>query len=324
MFSLEALTLGTCGYPDLLATGELCHGASLHDRQHPHDLFMELSGAYSRPISDALAFEVYVGFAGEPALGPTAFPHRPSAMPSPIAPITHHWMDSTHISFGVLTFGMFGRWWKAEASIFNGREPDEYRYDFDLAPLDSYAGRVWFLPDEHWAVQASAGHLREAEQVPGGLPRADVDRATASATFDEALGGTGNWGVTAGWGRNSGQGRASNAFLVESALDIAERDVVFARLEAAQKTGEELVIEGAAADEERWVGKLALAYVRQFPVSAGNVGLLLGLGVGVSVDVVPSPFDSAYGSHFPYGVVLFASARPAAMQMHAARHSARQ
>ncbi len=103
MLSLESLTLPRCGYPDLLASGELCHGSTLHDRQHPHDLFMELSAAYARPLSDAVAFEVYGGPAAEPALGPTAFPHRPSAMASPIAPITHHWLDSTHISFGVVT-----------------------------------------------------------------------------------------------------------------------------------------------------------------------------------------------------------------------------
>jgi hypothetical protein len=32
-----------------LATGETCEGDTIHDRQHPHDLFMELAGEYDRP-----------------------------------------------------------------------------------------------------------------------------------------------------------------------------------------------------------------------------------------------------------------------------------
>src|SRR5215207_2555628 len=54
MASIEPATVGGCGYPDLLATGELCDGDSIHDRQHPHDFFMELAGEYDRPISGAL------------------------------------------------------------------------------------------------------------------------------------------------------------------------------------------------------------------------------------------------------------------------------
>ncbi len=314
MFSLEPLTLEKCGYPDLLATGELCHGAPLHDRQHPHDLFMELSAAYARPVSGAVALEAYGGVAGEPALGPTAFPHRPSAMPSPIAPISHHWLDSTHISFGVVTAGVFGRRWKVEGSAFNGREPDERRLDLDLGPLDSFSGRAWYLPDEHWALQVSAGHLREAEQLTGGAPRADVDRATASATHEAGIASDGHWSTTAGWGRNWERGHATNAVLVESTLELHERDVVFARLETVQKTAEELVIDGAAADVERWVTKLALTYVRQLRVAVGPSGVLLGLGAGASLSFVPSPFDTAYGGHWPYGFVLFVSVRPAPMR----------
>ena len=49
----------------------------------------------------------YGAIAGEPALGPVAFPHRNSAMADPLATLGHHWMDSTHITFGVLTRA----WW---------------------------------------------------------------------------------------------------------------------------------------------------------------------------------------------------------------------
>jgi hypothetical protein len=103
MVSLEPATIGGCGYPDLLATGERCDGDSIHDRQHQHDLLMELAGEFERPLRGDLRWQLYAGLAGEPALGPVAYPHRLSAMPNPLAPIGHHWLDASHITFGVVT-----------------------------------------------------------------------------------------------------------------------------------------------------------------------------------------------------------------------------
>ena len=125
MVSVEPWTIGGCGYPNLLATGEVCEGEAIHDRQHPHDLFMELAAQYNRSLGKGLRLELYGGPVGEPALGPVAFMHRVSGLPNPIAPMTHHWFDSTHITFGVVTAGLYGRRWKMEGSVFNGREPDE-------------------------------------------------------------------------------------------------------------------------------------------------------------------------------------------------------
>jgi hypothetical protein len=127
MISVEPWTVSDCGYLNFLATGETCEGDTIHDRQHPHDLFMEVAADYDRPLGGALRWQVYGGLAGEPALGPGGFPHRLSAMPNPVAPITHHWLDATHISFGVLTTGLSGERWKGELSLFNGREPDTRR-----------------------------------------------------------------------------------------------------------------------------------------------------------------------------------------------------
>ena len=148
MLSLEPWTIRGCGYPNLLASGEVCDGHAIVDRQHPHDLLMELSARYVRPVAEGVALQIYGGLAGEPALGPVAFPHRPSAMVSPIAPIAHHWLDATHLSFGVVTAGLYGQRWKAEGSLFNGREPDDERLGLDLAALDSYSARVTFLPTQ--------------------------------------------------------------------------------------------------------------------------------------------------------------------------------
>ena len=132
MGSLEPWTIPGCGSLNLLATGEMCRGDTIHDRQHPHDLFMELAADYDRPLRGAIRWQIYGGLAGEPALGPPGFPHRLSALVNPVAPVAHHWLDSTHITFGLVTTGVYGARWKAEMSAFNGREPDENRADLDL------------------------------------------------------------------------------------------------------------------------------------------------------------------------------------------------
>src|SRR5712691_8044932 len=135
MLSAEPWTIGRRGYPLLVQSGESYQGTPLHDRQHPHDLFMELAALYERPVPGNLGLSLYLAPVGEPALGPVAFPHRPSAVDDPLAPISHHWQDGTHITFGVVTAGVFTRSVKVEASWSNGREPDENRTNFD------YSGR---------------------------------------------------------------------------------------------------------------------------------------------------------------------------------------
>ncbi|HEX6940767.1 MAG TPA: hypothetical protein VF158_15230, partial [Longimicrobiales bacterium] len=320
MLSAEPLTVGECGYPDLLATGEFCDDlGELHDRQHPHDVFMELAALYEGAISRSVAFQLYAAPAGEPALGPVAYPHRPSALPNVFAPISHHWHDATHISFGVLTAGVFGRRWKLEGSLFNGREPDEERFDIDLDALDSYAGRIWFLPTDRWALQLSRGHLNEAEAHARGESRTDLNRTTASATYHAPVGDVGYWATSLVWGRNDEDGApaSTDAFLLESTVSLRERDVVFARGEIVEKTGEDLVLEDAALEREVFtVGKLHLGYVRQF----GPYGSLLpALGAGLTVSFVGEELEPFYGETTPLGLVVFANVKPARSAMHAAQ-----
>ena len=107
---------------------------------------MELGALYQREINNKVGWSVYAAPSGEPALGPVAFMHRPSAMDNPAAPIAHHWQDATHVSFGVVTAGIFSKQWEVEGSFFNGREPDERRWNFDPIKLDSYSGRVTINP----------------------------------------------------------------------------------------------------------------------------------------------------------------------------------
>jgi hypothetical protein len=305
MVSLEPWTIRGCGYPDLLATGEVCKGDAIHDRQHPHDLFMELAAIYDRPLNAGLRLQLYGGPAGEPALGPTAFPHRISAMPNPLAPITHHWFDATHITYGVFTGGVYGARWKAETSIFNGREPDETRTNFDFAALDSWSGRVWFLPTRRWALQVSAGRLTEAEAGHDGGPRADVNRTTASATYHRVPRPGSVWATTIGWGRNHEPGSdATDALLAETNLTIDARDTWFGRFELSKKSGRDLALEVPGLFT---VAKVAGGYTRYFTAWKG---LTPGAGAALSAGIVPDSLKFAYGSRANLGVAVFVTLRP--------------
>ena len=309
MLSLEPWTISGCGYPDLLATGELCDGDSIHDRQHPHDLFMELAVEYERHLAGSLRWHAYAGLAGEPALGPVAYPHRLSAMPNPLAPIAHHWLDATHITYGAVTAGVSGRRWKVEASAFNGREPDEHRTDFDFGALDSFSGRLWFVPTPSWALQVSAGRLREAEVAHAGDTRTDVDRVTASATYHRSATNS-LWATTVAWGRNSEQGVSSNALLAETSATWRERDTVFGRFEVGGKSAHDLDV--AETDELFTVAKVQAGYTRYFRAWHG---LQPGVGGSVSVGVVPQSLEVAYGSRANLGFGLFVTLRPAMHKM---------
>jgi hypothetical protein len=310
MMSLEPWTIRGCGYPDLLASGEVCQGAAIHDRQHPHDLFMEIAAEYDRPMAGGIRLQLYGGPVGEPALGPVAFPHRVSAMPNALAPITHHWFDATHIAFGVVTGGIYGNRWKAEASAFNGREPDDARTNVDFDALDSFSGRVWVLPTRQWALQVSAGRLREAEAGHDGGPPTDVDRVTASATYHRMVRAGTIWANTIGWGRNAEAGdNATNALLMETSLTLDDRDAWFGRFELAEKSGHDLALESA---DVFTVAKLQAGYTRYFP--AWN-GLKPGLGAGASTAIVPESLKPVYGSRLNVGFGVFVTLRPRQLAM---------
>ena len=313
MVSVEPWSVPGCGYINFLATGEMCEGDTIHDRQHPHDLFMELAADYDGAVRGAWRWQLYGGLAGEPALGPPAFPHRISAILNPIAPISHHWMDSTHITFGVVTAGLYDRRWKMELSVFNGREPDENRGNLDLAALDSVSGRVTFLPNERLAFQISAGHLTDSHPEFAPRPPSDVDRTTASATYHRPLGAAGMWATTLGWGMNSGLvviptgafNKTTHALLLESSATIHDRDTWFGRAELVQKPAEDLHAHEYGA-EIFSVAKVQGGYARQFKPWRG---LTPGVGGSVSLSLVPPELASRYGGRVAPGLAVFATIR---------------
>jgi len=314
MLSLEPWTLPDCGAINLLATGEMCDGDTIHDRQHPHDLLMELAADYDRPVRGSLRWQVYGGLAGEPALGPVGFPHRVSSMLNPIAPISHHWLDSTHITFGLVTTGIYDRRWKVEMSAFNGREPDEDRWDLDLGPLDSFSGRFTLLPSDGLALQVSAGHLEEAEAEFPPQPRTDVNRLTASATYHRRLGTDGIWATTFAYGLNSGPEilpaeiftATTFAVLLESTLTTHDRDTWFGRAELAEKPAHDLHAHefGPALFT---LGKLQGGYVRQF---SSWKGIVPGIGGTISASFVPEELSSRYYGRVAMGFGIFVDVRP--------------
>jgi hypothetical protein len=289
--------MGPRGYPLLLATGETADGVRpLVDRQHPHDLFMELSAAYGRRLSDEDSAFVYLGLPGEPAFGPPAFMHRRSIMDSPEAPISHHWLDSTHISFGVATLGLVHGAWKLEASRYNGREPDQHRYDIETGALDSTSARISWNPGETWALQASWAFEKSPEQLDPGVSQR---KWSFSAIYTRPLGDDGWWSTTAAWGRRSSEGRDLDAWILESAVKPAPAWTVFARAERVAT--DELILAGGHHGPVFAVGKVSLGAVRDWPVSAR---LSLGLGALVAFDVTPRALDGAYGSD-PRGAMVF-------------------
>ncbi len=310
MVSAEPWTIRGCGYPDLLASGEVCDREAIVDRQHPHDAFMELTASYDRPLTSAVRWQVYGGPVGEPALGPVAFPHRTSAMGNPLAPIAHHWLDATHISFGVVTGALYGPRWKVEASAFNGREPDEDRGDFDLARLDSMSARLTVSPTDRVALQVSAGHMNDAEAAHGFEPAYDVTRVTASALVQGSVGTRGWWAGTLAWGRNDERGGATHALLAEASVSIDERHTWFSRAEVVGKEAHDLSLHGPR--QVFAVGKLQAGYVRQF---RSRTGLQPGIGASVSAGVVPEPLRTVFGSRVNRGFGVFVSLRPARHQM---------
>jgi hypothetical protein len=296
MVSLDPL-MGKSGYPLLLQTGETASGVDpLIDRQHPHDLFMELAGIYSAPIASGASAFLYLGYPGEPALGPPAFMHRFSGMDNPEAPISHHWLDSTHIAYGVATAGLVYGGWKLETSIFNGREPDQHRWDFDPLRLDSASARISWNPSENWAFQASYGFIKSPEQLEAGV---NQHRTTASAIYNRKL-EHGNWQTTFAWGQNNFQpGGTSNAYLLESAIAWYQH-MVFARAENDEKN--ELFPPGNPLHDRVFdVSKFSLGYLYDIPVAEH---FSIGLGALGSLYALPSAVRPAYGSS-PNSYMLF-------------------
>ena len=242
--------------------------------------------------------------------------HRLSASENSSATLAHHLQDSTHIAFGVLTTGFTYRWLKLEGSIFNGREPDENRYNFDAHKWNSRSARMSIMPSQNWVLQTSYGFLRSPE---GSEPDTDIRRATASLQYNKPL-KRGNWASAFIWGRNHtsspGETHNLNGYTVESTVNFQDKNYLYTRLELVDKN--ELL---RAADRAR----LGIADDHpSFRVGAYTFGgardvwnsedVSLAVGSDATFYSKPAVLDQLYGAN-PVSWKLFFRIRPRKMSM---------
>jgi hypothetical protein len=287
MFSLDAATVGREGYREIFQSGEALDGKPLVDRQHPHDLFMQLSASWRMPLSASTGLTIAAAPSGEPSLGPVAFMHRASAGDNPTAPLGHHKLDSTHVSFGVVSAALDHGKWTIEGSIFNGREPDDNRWNFDFGKLDSFSGRLWFKPASEWELQASSGRLTEPEELePGNIIRSTVSLAWTRASAGNVA------GFTTAYGRNDADHGSEQALLVEGARQVGRR-AFYTRFETLQiESGVVTALTGGGVWD----------ILRAFGIEGG-------LGADLTVHRTPEAARDEYGSH-PVSFHVFFRLRP--------------
>jgi hypothetical protein len=296
MLSLEPL-MSNRGYPNLFATGETAGGDPLVDRQHPHDLFMELAARVDLNISDNASVFIYGGPVGEPALGPSAFMHRTSAKLNPEAPITHHWFDSTHITYGVATAGVATNAFQLEGSVFTGREPDEQRWNIEKPRFDSWSVRATWNPSPAWVMQASTGRLKQPEFTIH--PDEDEHRTTASVSYSNGKGLSATAAFSA---KDRKPGPTLTAYLVEANWDIDDHHTIFGRAENV-KNDELFPDHDDPLHEVPFrVSKFQAGYAYRMPLTGA---LNLAVGGTVSAFAKPGALNAAYDKN-PMGATVFA------------------
>ena len=306
MLSLDRLTEGGDGYPLLFQSGETWEGKPLVNRQHPHDLFAELSVGYTQRLSKDIDITGYFGYPGEPALGPVAFMHRVSSSNNPDAPLSHHWQDASHITFGVTTLGLRYKIFRLEGSAFNGSEPDEERWGFDKIKLNSYSYRLSVNPSKNFALQFSQGFIKSPEALEPGV---DVTRTTASVIHSHNFTSMRNINTTFAWGYNDkGHGHAEHSFLLESNLQFNKLGV-YGRYEFVQKDPDELYLEGFEHDTKFNINAVTLGTnYRVFQFSNTNISL----GIQGSLYFTPKDLQPIYGKN-PISAQIYIKLNPADM-----------
>jgi len=296
MFSLEPFTLRDIGSPQVFQTGETFNGAPLGDYQHPHDLIMNLGGVYTREVrSSMVSVAAYV--VGPAPIGPIVFMHRPSAIENPQAPLSHHYLDASHITPGVVSIGLERNAFTVEAGAFHGREPDENRLDLDTAALDSYAVRASWA-DGPWSFQVSGGHLK----TPESNSPYNQDRLTASASFFR-----GDERHSIAWTAVFGQNREVFGNLEAYLFEVTRRSGKNAVYGRAETVAKDILDAGfhpigvAHTHRQSQIGAITAGYIRD--VAAPSWGTL-GVGGDITGYYVPDNLSESYGSPVSFHVFL--------------------
>lgn len=309
MLSFEPATVTGRYYPELFQQGETAYGKPIVDGQHPHDFFMEVAALYDLNLGARTLLSFYAAPVGDPAMGPTAYPHRASASEDPIAPLGHHLEDSTHIADDVVTLGLTHSIVRLEASGFHGREPDEFRWNIDSGAIDSWSTRLTVQPGQNWSAQYSFAHLASPEALS---PEDNIERMTASVMYNRPI-ARGNWATSLIWGRNRimQTGLVWNGYLLESTLRLAANNYIWTRIENVDRTSE-LLLKGQFEPpdfQESIIGRVqayTLGYDRDFKLIPH---LATALGAQVTLYQDGGQLAQIYGNH-PVGVVMFLRVRP--------------
>jgi len=305
MFSAESLTSPHPGFPELFQTGETYHGQPLVDHQHPHNVFAELSLLYTHPLARKVSWLFYGGPSAEPAMGPVTYMHRASAAEDPAAPLGHHWQDSTHTSFGVITTGLIIDRFKIEGSAFNGREPNEERWSIQFAPLDSWSFRGSAAPGRDWTVAYSYGELIHPEALEPGNQQRQSASVEYSHAFSAGKLGQGHWATSLIWGRvqKTFESFPLNSYLLESTLNFLQQDYAYTRVELVDK--DELFPDAPIHPAYR-IGAYTFGGVRDL---LHNRKGQIGLGADVTFYSKPQVLNAAYGNN-PVSFHVFLRLRP--------------
>jgi len=309
MLSLEPATISGEYYPELFQQGETAYGKPIVDGQHPHDFFMEVAALYDLNLGERTLLSFYAAPVGDPAMGPTAYPHRASASEDPLAPLGHHLEDSTHIVDDVITLGLTHGIVRLEGSAFHGREPDEYRWNIDAGAIDSWSTRLTVQPGQNWSAQYSFAHLTSPEQLQ---PNDDIQRMTASIMYNRPF-ARGNWASSLIWGRNRviQSGLVWNGYLLESTLRFAKQNYVWTRIENVDRTNELLLKNQPEPPDfqESILGRVQ-AYTAGYDRDINLIPHLeTALGAQLTLYSIPQRLIPLYGNH-PAGVVVFLRVRP--------------
>ncbi len=311
MFSLEPATVTSERYPLLFQQGETAYGIPIADGQHPHDFFMELAVLYDLHLGERQLLSFYVAPVGDPAIGPTAYPHRASASENPVGTLGHHQQDSTHIANDVVTLGYARGIVRVEGGGFHGREPDEDRWNIDQGKIDSWATRLTVQPGQNWSGQVSYARITSPEAL---FPSEDQARTTASVMYNRPV-AHGNWASTLLWGRTRSipDDSKENSYLLESTLRFMSRNYAWTRIENAGRTNELLLGEqplppGFQEEPLTHVQAYTVGYDRDLPAWRH---LSTAIGAQVTLYGVGKPLQPIYGTN-PVGVSMFLRLRPGA------------
>ncbi|MEO5612416.1 MAG: hypothetical protein ABIT68_06620 [Sphingomicrobium sp.] len=281
MGSLEQLTVGSIGTPQLLQTENL-------DAMHSHDTLMAVEFRDTIKLGTSNSQDLTILFAprGGAAFGPVPYMHRDSAEGNPDAPLGHNMQDGFHDVSTVFGLAYRVRRTTIEATAFSGHD---LSWPLPLHRPDSFAFRLSHRIDDHVTLGGSYADVLTPDDAGGAEHEKFIAAWLATNHQIQDL----RLRTSIVWGRaRAAASGLQNSFLAEAAL---QRDAnnLFARAELLEVTPEQLsLVQAGDSGNPRWVGAITLGYERAV-LNQGPFSLFAGNSI--TKDFVPSAFDAEYG-----------------------------